>query len=179
MLLWRVHKLNKGFTLLEMITVVIIVGVIGAIAAPNFLGLLNRNRINEAMRQIEGALKESQKQALRGGQSCSITIDPTDNDNAIANPSVGNGCLLSTRSLDDLIQLNSSRTTITFSGKGNITINDADANLRTPVFVVSMGNGNGTEKRGCVVIENSFGAIRTGDYSTGTIPNPPVKASCQ
>ena len=33
---------DKGFTLIEVITVVIIVGVLAAISAPNFLGLLNR-----------------------------------------------------------------------------------------------------------------------------------------
>ena len=174
MLLCRVRKYDSGFTLIEMITVVIIVGVIAAIAAPNFLGLLNRNRVNEAVRQVEGALKEAQKQALRSGKSCSITIDTANN--LIANPLTGNGCLLSTRSIDDSIQLNSSRTTIIFSGKGNITINNSNAALRTPVLVTSMNSG--TDKQGCVVIENSLGAIRTGDYS-GTIPDPPISASCQ
>lgn len=174
MLLWRVRKYDSGFTLIEMITVVIIVGVIAAIAAPNFLGLLNRNRVNEAVRQIEGALKEAQKQAIRNGTSCSITIDPANN--LITNPSGGNGCLLNTRSIDDSIQLDSSRTTITFSGKGNITIDNSNVALRTPVLVASMNSG--TDKQACVVMENSLGAIRTGDY-LGTIPSPPVSASCQ
>ena len=174
MLLCRVRKYDSGFTLLEMITTVIIVGVVAAIAAPNLLGLLNRNRVNEAVRQIEGALKEAQKQAIRNGTSCSITIDTANN--LITNPSGGNGCLLSTRSIDDSIQLDSSRTTIAFSGKGNITIDNSNAALRTPVLVASMNSG--TDQQGCVVMENSLGAIRTGDYS-GTIPSPPVSASCQ
>ena len=176
MLLYDVRKeIDKGFTLIEMITVVIIVGIVASIAAPNFLGLLNRNRVNEATGQIEGALKEAQKQAIRQGKSCSITID--DSTKTITNTVGSTGCLLSNRDLNDSIQLNVSRTTIVFSGKGNISIDDTDANLRTPVFVVSMNNG--TDKRGCVVIENSFGAVRTGDYTTGTIPDPPVKGSCQ
>ena len=175
MLLYAVPKKNKGFTLLEMITVVIIVGVVAAIAAPNFLGLLNRNRVAQATDQIEAALREAQKIAVRNGKSCSITIDTTAK--TITNTAGSNPCLLSNRELIDSVRLDSSRTTIAVSGKGNITIDDTDANLRTPVFVVSMDNG--TDKRGCVVIENSFGGIRTGDYATGTIPDPPVKASCQ
>ena len=176
MLLYDVlKKTNKGFTLIEMIVTVIIVGIIASIAAPNFLGLLNRNRVNEATSQIQGALKEAQKQAIRQGKSCSITIN--ESTKTIANTSGSTGCLLSNRILDDSIRLDSSRTTIVFSGKGNITINDADTSLLTPVFVVSMDNG--TDKRGCVVIQNSFGAVRTGDYATGTIPDPPVGGSCQ
>ncbi len=166
MLLWRVPKNNSGFTLLEMLVTAVIVGVIAAVTLPNLLGFLNRNRINDAMGQVEGALKEAQKQAIRTGKSCSITV----NANAIVNP-VSNGCLLSNRDLNNLIQLTSSRASITFSGKGNIT-------LPAPVIVISMANGNGTNQQRCVVIQNSLGSIRTGIYS-GTIPTTPLPNSCQ
>ena len=170
MLPWRVHKNNSGFTLLEMLVTAIIVGVIAAISLPNLLGLLNRNRINDAMGQIEGAFKEAQKQAIRTGKSCSITIDT----NRVVN-SATDGCLLNNRDLNDLVQLSSSRASITFSSKGNITI---DAVNPTPVIVVSMANGNGTNLQRCVVIQNSLGSIRTGNY-TGAIPTTPLPASCQ
>jgi prepilin-type N-terminal cleavage/methylation domain-containing protein len=176
MLLYNVRKSSSGFTLIEMMVVTIIIGVIAAIAAPNFLGLLNRNRANEAMRQVEGAIKEAQRQALRTGKQCTINIDATNK--TITNPST-NGCLLSTRVLNDWVQLNFSRTgtppTITFSGKGNITIDDADAALRTPVLVVSVPNNANIQK--CVAVENVLGSIRTGDYS-GTIPTIPLASDC-
>jgi prepilin-type N-terminal cleavage/methylation domain-containing protein len=166
MLLYNARKSNSGFTLIEMLVVIIIIGVIAAIAAPNLLGLLNRNRVNEAMRQVEGALKEAQKQALRTGKKCTINIT-TD---AISNYGT-EGCLLSKRNLNDLVQLDSNLAILTFSGKGNITINGA-GNPR-PAFVVSMSNG--TDLKKCVVVENFLGAIRTGEYTgTGT----PVSTSC-
>ena len=59
MLLYNARKHNSGFTLIEMLIVTVIIGVIAAIAAPNLLGLLNRNRVNQAARQVEGALRES------------------------------------------------------------------------------------------------------------------------
>ena len=114
MLLYNAHKQNKGFTLIEIITVVIIIGVIAAISAPNLLGLLNRNRVNEAMRDIEGGLREASKQAIRNGTQCTVNIGA----NGISNPAGGNGCLLSNRVLNNLVTLNSNRTTIVFSGKG-------------------------------------------------------------
>ena len=173
MLPWRVRKCNYGFTLIEMIITVIIVGVIAAIASPNLLGLLNRNRVNEAMREIEGAFKEAQKQAIRSGRQCTINIDTANK--MITNPTTAgvDGCLSSTRVLNDLVQLNSSRATITYSGKGNITI---DGSNPTPVLVVSIPNS--TVKQSCVVIQNALGSVRTGDYS-GTIPATPLPANCQ
>ena len=172
MLLWRVRKHNSGFTLIEMIAVVIMIGIIAAIAAPNLLGMLNRYRVDEAMRQIEGGLKEAQKQAERRGKQCTINISTTNNNNALSNPAA-DGCLLSNRSLNDLVQLNSSRAAIAFSGKGNILVNAANP---APVFVVSIPNGTNSVR--CVVIQNSFGTITTGNY-TGDLDDPLSSANCQ
>nr|WP_172657317.1 hypothetical protein [Myxosarcina sp. GI1] len=146
-----------------MLITIIVVGVIAAIAAPNLLGLLNRNRINTAIGDIEGAIREAQRQAMRSGRSCNITIDTTDNDNAISG-----GCLLSTRSLKNSINFNSNLNAITFSGKGN-TNNSA-------ILVVSMPDGTDSQK--CLVMNAGLGLIRTGDYSgdpTGAL----AEANCQ
>ena len=176
MLLYNARKSDSGFTLIEMMVTTIIIGVIAAIAAPNFLGLLNRNRVNEAARQIEGALTEAQRQAMRRGTQCSISVDLPDN--TISNPAGGNGCLLNNRILNDLVELNTNRATITFSGKGNIEIDDLTPGsiTPTPVLVVSMTNG--TDLQRCIVIDSLLGSQRLGEYS-GTIPDPPVDTSCQ
>lgn len=169
MWLCPVRKQEKGFTLIEMIVVTIIVGIISAIALPNLLGLLNRNQVNQATGEIEGALKEAQKVATRNGKSCTISINAANN--TISNGAGANDrCLLATRNIDDDFTLTTSRTDITFSGKGNITL------APVPVIVISFPDGSTQQK--CVVIENSLGSVRTGDYS-GTIPATPVPGSCQ
>lgn len=149
-----------------MLVTIIIIGVIAAIAVPNFLGLLNRNRVNQAQRQVEGALKEAQRQAMRKGKQCSIDISTSSKTIS----SSTNGCLLSNRNLNDLVQLNSNSTTITFSGKGNIT------GATPPVLVVSIPNGTNLQR--CVVIDSLLGSLRSGNYS-GTIPTTPLSTSCQ
>ena len=173
MLPCNARKSSSGFTLIEMMVTIIIIGVIAAIAAPNFLGLLNRNRVNEAARQIEGALTEAQRQAMRRGRQCSVSIDTANK--IISNPAGGNGCLLSNRNLNDLIQLDTNlpaapNNTITFSGKGNIT------GTTPPVLVVSILNG--TDLQRCVVLDSLLGSQRSGEYS-GTIPATPVSTNCQ
>lgn len=156
MLLWRVHKNNSGFTLIEMIVVTIVVGVLASIAAPNLLGLLNRNRINEGIRIVEGALKEAQKQATRNGKRCTINI----NANGISN-SGANDCLLENRTFpNNLVILSSNQSNVVFSGRGNIVTSATDPK---PLFVTYMANGS--NKQSCIVIESSLGSIRTGDYT--------------
>lgn len=167
MLLYNARKYNSGFTLIEMLATIVVIGVIAAIAAPNFLGLLNRNRVNEAARQIEGALTEAQRQAIRRGRQCSISIDTVNK--IISNPAGGGGCLLSNRNLNDLIRLDTNRATITFSGKGNIDVTPR------PVLVVSIPNGTNLQR--CVVLDSLLGSQRSGEYS-GT-PTTPVSGNCQ
>lgn len=145
MLLWRVRKYNSGFTLIEMITVIIIVGVIAAIAAPNFLSLLNRNRVNSALGQIEGAIKEAQRQAIKDSSSCTVNITS-------ATRTISGGCLLSNRVVDNNVTINSDHT-IVFSGKGNTASN--------ATIVVSTTNNN-VQK--CLVVSSGLGLIREGDY---------------
>jgi prepilin-type N-terminal cleavage/methylation domain-containing protein len=145
MLLYNARRSNSGFTLTEMIVTIIIIGVIAAIAAPNLLGLLNRNRVNEAVRQIEGAIKEAQRQAIRESSSCTVNITS-------ATRTVSGGCLLSNRIINSNVNINSDHT-IAFSGKGNT---DSSATI-----VVSTSNNN-VQK--CLNISAGLGLIREGDY---------------
>ena len=171
MWLWHVRKQEPGFTLTEVIVVTVIVGVIGAFTVPNFFSLLNRNRVDQAVGEIEGAFKEAQKGAIRTSRSCTISIDTTTK--RISNNSADDNCLLTIRDYNNTqFTLTSSRTTITFSSKGNISLDP-----QTPVIVISFPNGGSNQQR-CVVIENTLGLIRTGDYS-GTIPTVPLPEDCQ
>jgi prepilin-type N-terminal cleavage/methylation domain-containing protein len=156
MSLYNVRKSNSGFTLVELLMTLIIISVIAVITVPNFLGLMSRNRVNQATLQVEGALKEAQRQAMRMGKQCTININTTTK--IISNPAT-NGCLLSTRNLNSSVQLNLNPNsgTLTFSGKGNIT-----GNIANPVIVVSMPNQTGQRK--CVVLDGLFGVLRSGDY---------------
>lgn len=166
MSLYNVRRSNSGFTLVELLMTLIIVGVISALTVPNFLGLMSRNRVNEAALQVEGALKESQRQAMRMGRQCTMNISTITK--IISNPPAPtNGCLLNTRNLNSSVQLNSNSPTLTFSGKGNI-----DRTSANPVLVVSMPNR--TDQRKCVLLDGFFGVLRSGDYAialnAGDIP---------
>lgn len=55
----------EGFTLIEMLVVIIMVGILSAIAVPSFLGLINRQRLNNAQEQVFIAMRNAQANAKR------------------------------------------------------------------------------------------------------------------
>lgn len=57
---WNYYKSKKGFTLIELIVVVIIVGVLAAIALPQYTGFVERARCTEAVNAI-GAIKTGEQ----------------------------------------------------------------------------------------------------------------------
>ncbi len=152
---------DRGFTLIELMVAIIIVGIIAAIASPNFIGLLSRIKINNALEELLGAIKETQRLAMRSGNNCRINIDPNTN---ILNATT-NECSLNTRKIDEDItirtNLSGSTPNISFSQKGTTT--------KAGTIVLSSDLTN-TQK--CFVISLGLGIMRTGNYTgskTGSI----------
>lgn len=54
-----------GFTLLEVLTTVALIGIISAIAIPSFAGLINRQRLNNAQEQVFTIMRNAQANAKR------------------------------------------------------------------------------------------------------------------
>ena len=135
--------------------------MISAIAAPNLIGLMNATRVKEGLAQVEGAIKEGQRQAIRTGKSCTVNIDnPSTGYNYVR----GASCLLSERKLPTNAKIATNDTAIIFSSKGT------PDNGVGSVYVVYMENG--TNEQRCLVVNPGLGIMRTGEYDgdpTGTL----------
>jgi len=171
MLLCNAHSNNRGFSMVETLVILIIVGILAALVGPSFMGIFNRNKVNDSLAQIRAAMQEAQREAVRKNKSCQVKID-TANTTITATPG---DCLPITR--DFCEKRNSSgiceiaskvaiKTNLTgtpaalqFSYKGNTN------NLGT--IVVYSADGS-TNQKGCLVISNGIGLMRTGEY-TGSV----------
>ncbi len=64
-----------GFTLIEVLVIIIMVGILFAIAAPSWVGFLNRQRITTARDQVFEVLRSAQAEAKRTKVSRAIVFD--------------------------------------------------------------------------------------------------------
>lgn len=67
-------QLASGFTLLELLVALIIVGILSAIAPPSWIAFVNRQRVNAANDAVLSALQEAQREAKRRKLSYSVSF---------------------------------------------------------------------------------------------------------
>jgi len=146
-------KRHNGFTLAEMMTVLLIIGILSAIAAPNLLSWYRQQQLYLAVTNIKGGLQQAQREAIRRSIDCTITVDATRNKLIDG----GNGCLMSERTVPEFIDLtltnNRSSHDIEFNFRGNINPSSQTT------FRFSNEAVKNTE---CLVISAPLGMIRTG-----------------
>jgi prepilin-type N-terminal cleavage/methylation domain-containing protein len=151
-----------GFTLIEMMTVLVLVGVLAAIAAPGWLAFMNSRRANAARDQISQVLRQAQAQALRSKQSQTVVfnataVPPTITSLGVTDP-IGNGQLapdtVSLRAKNGATNIPS----LEFDPNGNLKSPDLDE--QGIKITVTVPPNTGGAKR-CVIIQTLLGAMRS------------------
>ena len=167
---------QKGFTLIEVLVVMIMIGILSAIAAPSFLGLLNRNRVNNAAIRLKSALVEAQVNTTRIGKSCTVTmtINPSTSLLTLSETNqcwrTGEDSFADTNATFTIVNRNGTTpltlTTlpIGFDFKGRVTASSASTGgSDNRVIVISLAN---TTYQRCVMISYPLGIVRMGTYET-------------
>merc|ERR1712196_234830 len=69
------NLLEKGFTLVELMIVIVIVGILSAVALPSFLGQAGKAKITEAESLASGYIKEYSTESLISEQAATDRQD--------------------------------------------------------------------------------------------------------
>ncbi|NET01181.1 MAG: pilin [Sphaerospermopsis sp. SIO1G1] len=156
----NVLKDNQGFTIVELLTIVVIVGILGALAGPSFLAWNQRKQADAAISSLEGAIKEAQRKAMSKSRTCNIAFDTT-NPNEPKITSADNCLPTGNRTVENVF-LASSNTTMSFNHLGETT---------TAVTVTVTHQGNPNLQR-CLVVSTPLGLIGKGENPNNGVCNP-------
>jgi prepilin-type N-terminal cleavage/methylation domain-containing protein len=146
----------SGFTLVESLIVVSIVGILISIAIPSLVAAQNRAKLRQAQDMVVASLQESQREATRRNQSCKLTFDK--GNNKIQGQG---GCLLSgDRNLPSGVSLDYTGTasSIQYGIRGNTTTNKA----------IILGIKDDPNPTRCLTVSAPLGIIRLGTYDNDT-----------
>ena len=147
------NAFEKGFTLVELMVVIVIVGILSAVALPNFLNQTSKAKLTEAKTKMSALLKESHAiYQEAGSQSSTITEMIATNGPVLTASGTGKF---------DYTMCPSSTTGITVTATAK-TGTGADATLSGSI------NGTVTLATGEVVLDQNLGATQTCSANSAT-----------
>jgi len=171
---------SRGFTLTELLVVIIIVSVLFGIAAPGWLGFMNRQRVSGAKTEVLQVLREAQKLAITKRGTYSVRVsDDTPEVFILSGDGAGNTPLKTyTIGKRDGGKADVALTTLPIAA-GNTVIFNFDGSIRSfgtsaaPVdsnadgslYKVVVSPENGANPRSCVLVDTILGAMSEGSGS--------------
>ncbi|MEG3894350.1 MULTISPECIES: prepilin-type N-terminal cleavage/methylation domain-containing protein [unclassified Microcoleus] len=178
------RKGDGGFTLLEVLVTVLVLGILSSIAAPGWLAFINRQRVRTVNDRVFQSLRLAQSEAKRTKNAVTITfsgpssVPPVDPPTVTFAPPLATGG--STQTLNaggeikpGTIALVPNATSITFDYLGNVNGLPLDTSVTPNVsrFVVTISPVGGGGKQ-CAIVETIIGGMRTAEG------NDPANGGC-
>ncbi len=126
---------NKGFTLIELMVTIAVLGIIATIAAPSFSNLLEKQNLNRSTQELIGQLNSARSKAVLERREVTVRLNSLDADTPNRlNWSPRGRAVLKT----------GSPTTITFQLSGGIQ--DFAADISGQPFIICNESGGNKSK---------------------------------
>lgn len=169
-------KRQQGFTLLEILVVILMTGVLASIAAPGWLGYLDRRRVITTQDNVFSAIREAQLNAQQRREEYQFSIRETDDGflEWAAHPAAVNPALWQ-KSLSNTVEINTTTSLandnvadplepyyIRFDHRGNVSL-PAGSTLPQQLVFSSANNaetGAGDKTVKSVTVQTIIGTLK-------------------
>lgn len=168
----RIETSKSGFTLLEAIAVLVILGILCAIMAPAFFAWLESQRLKAAQSQVETIFRQTQSIAKQQHIDYEASFRQQDEQVEWIIAPTG-ASLKNWQRLGEKVRLLESETTLPKNGNVyKLAFNHrGEVNGRLGGRVTLVPASGGSQKR-CVIVSNLLGTTRLGENRPKTKGNP-------
>lgn len=178
------NQSNRGFSLMELMVVVVMIGVLSAIAAPSWLAFINNQSLRDTQGKIYRAMQAAQSKAKADRTAWQVSVKEEDNkvrwfthpagskypdsgDEAGAERVDIDPDIAKTNLLLDTNPDNDKNRIIIFNNKGcpveKPTEECTQTNLTLPRQLTLSHEDLGQNTRKCIIVDGLLGSIRTAE----------------
>ena len=155
------NRSNSGFTFIEMITALLMIGILSAIAAPSWFALIKTQHLNIAQDQVYRAMREAQSQAKKEKLTYHASFREENNNVQWAvHPATIDPSNAKWNDLDDSVQLDANSTLQLSNGVRRVRFDDIGGVI-PPLGKITLSSKSGGTAKRCVIVSTILGAMRT------------------